>query len=331
MSFADLKRNREKMFQNLNKQMEQDKGGRQKDDRIWYPAVDQAGNGFAEIRFLPAPGDEPCPYVKVYNHGFKGPRGWYIENSLTTLGKDDFVSEENQRLWNVDDKVERAANQAAIKGSKKNPGRKRNLNYFANVYIVNDPANTENNGQVKLFRYGAKIHEKLMEAMQPDPLDPDSKQINPFDLFGPDPKNNQPGGANFKLKIRNNAEGFRSYEKSTFADPAPLFDDEDEMEAVWKKAFSLQEIIAPDKFKSYEELKARYLKIMGQDGRAPSNGPTASEPEPTPHRIVNEPKVSKAEEKAPWDEEETVVETTPQNVASGDDDDLDYFRSIAES
>jgi hypothetical protein len=149
MSFADLKRNREKMFQQLNKQIEQDKsGGVQKDERIWYPAVDQAGNGYAEVRFLPAPGDEPCPYVKVYSHGFKGPGGWYIENSLTTIGKQDYVAEENSRMWNVEDPVEQRQNRAIIRGDakKKIPGRKRNLSYFANVYIVNDPANPENNG-----------------------------------------------------------------------------------------------------------------------------------------------------------------------------------------
>lgn len=327
MSFADLKRNREKMFQNLNKQMEQEKAGfNQKDDRIWYPAVDQAGNGFAEIRFLPAPGEEPCPYVKVYSHGFKGPGGWYIENSLTTIGKQDYVAEENSRMWNVEDPVEQRQNRAIIRGDakKKIPGRKRNLSYFANVYIVNDPANPENNGQVRLFRYGAKIHEKLMEAMQPDPLDPDAKQVNPFDLFGPAGDN--PGGANFKLKIRKNAEGFRSYDKSVFAEPASLFEDEDEMEAVWKKAYSLQEIIAPDKFKSYDELKARFLKITGKGAPRP-DGPEASEPEPTPSRTRSEPKASKGEEPAPWETDDTVPESA---TAGSDDEDLDYFKSIAE-
>lgn len=330
MSFADLKRNREKMFQNLNKQVEQEKaGGRQKDDRIWYPAVDQAGNGFAEVRFLPAPGEEPCPYVRVYDHGFKGPGGWYIEHSLTTIGKQDFVAEENSRMWNVEDPIEQRANRAIIRGDpkKKIPGRKRNLSYFANVYIVNDPANPENNGTVRLFRYGAKIHEKLMESMQPDPLDPDAKQINPFDLFGP--SGNNPGGANFKLKIRKNAEGFRSYEKSVFAEPGPLFDDEDKMEEVWKKAHSLQEIIAPDKFKSPEELKARYLKVVG--GNTPkgsgAKGPEASEPEPTPRKSV-EKQPSIADEPAPWEEETPALETS---TGGADDDDLDYFKSIAEA
>jgi hypothetical protein len=331
MSFADLKRNRQKMFEKLNKQIEnENSGGRQKDERIWYPDVDQAGNGYAEIRFLPAPGDEPCPYVKVYSHGFKGPGGWYIENSLTTIGKQDFVGEENQRLWNVEDPVARATHRALIRGDarRKIPGRKRNLSYFANIYIVSDPANPENNGQVRLFRFGQKIYDKLQEAMQPDPLDPDAKQINPFDLFGPDPKTGAPGGANFKIKIRKNNEGFRSYEKSTFGEPAPLFDDDDKMEEVWKKAHSLQELIAPDKFKSYDELKARYLRVVGGNRSSePTNGPDQSEPEPTPRRSV-EQKPSGASEKAPWEDDDDV---TPSTSDDDDEDGLDYFKSIADS
>jgi hypothetical protein len=333
MSFADLKRNRNKMFEQLNKQIEKDKsGGFQKDERIWYPEVDQIGNGYAEVRFLPAPDGEPCPYVKMYSHGFKGPGGYYIENSLTTIGKQDFVGEENQRLWNIEDPVEQRANRALIRGDakKKIQGRKRNLSYFANVYIVKDPAKPENQGQVRLYRYGAKVHEKLMEAMQPDPHDPDAKQINPFDMFGPDPKNNQPGGANFKIKIRNNAEGFRSYEKSVFADPAPLFDDDDQMEEVWKKAHSLQDLIAPDKFKSYDELKEKYLRVIGGNQRRGNsqNVPEQSEDAPEPSRQTS-PKKTSAEEPAPW---ETDGDTTPAttDAAAEDDEDLNYFRSLTE-
>lgn len=329
MSFADLKRNREKMFQTLNKQIEKDNSnGNRKDERIWYPAVDQAGNGFAEIRFLPAPNDEPVPYVKIYSHGFQGTGGWYIENSLTTIGKQDFIGEENSRMWNVEDPVEQRQNRAIIRGDakKKIQGRKRNLSYFANIYIVSDPANPENNGQVRLFRYGAKIHEKLMEAMQPDPLDPDAKVINPFDLFGPDLKAKPPqcGGANFKLKIRKNAEGFRSYEKSVFGDPAPLFDDDAQLEDVYKKAFSLQELIAPDKFKSYEDLKKQFLRAVGRQESA-VNGPEASVDEPSPSGSRNSA-APKASKKAPWEEES---EGMPSDKVETESDDLDYFRKIA--
>lgn len=332
MSFADLKRNRDKMFQQLNDQIEKDKtGGRQKDERIWYPKVDQAGNGYAEIRFLPAPDGEACPYVKLFEHGFKGPGGWYIEKSLTTIGKQDFVAEENQRLWNVTDEVEKRANQALIRGDfkKKIPGRKRNLSYFANVYIINDPAEPENNGTVRLFRYGKQLHDRLMEFMQPDPNDPDARKVNPFDLFGPgkDPEK-QPGGANFKLKIGKNSEGARSYVKSDFREVGPLFDDEDKMEEVWKKAYSLQEIIDPKNFKSYEELKERYLRVVGNAPRGGrNNAPEASEPEPTVDRLSN--RRTAAEEPAPWDQD--TGDNPPADATAGDDDeDLAYFRSIAE-
>ncbi len=163
-----------------------------------------------------------------------------------------------------------------------------------------------------------------MEVMQPDPIDPDAKQINPFDLFGPSGTN--PGGANFKLKIRKNSDGFRSYEKSVFADPASLFEDEDQMEEIWKKAYSLQEIISPDKFKSPEELKERFLKVVGNQAKGGSTGPEASEPEPEPSKVTKQKKTA-PEESPPWEEETPALET----ASGGDDEDLDYFKGIAES
>jgi hypothetical protein len=217
------------------------------DDRFWYPNVDKAGNGYAVFRFLPAPGDEDVPFIRMFEHGFKGPTGsWYIENSLTTLGKQDPVAEYNTQLWN-----------SGIESDKEIARKqKRKLHFVSNIYIITDQQNPENEGKVFLFKYGKKVFDKLNEAMNPQFADEDP--MNPFDLWA---------GANFKLKIRN-VEGYRNYDKSEFASAGPLFPDDEKMEAVWKQAHSLQAFLAPSNFKSYDELKAKLHKVLGLDGSA---------------------------------------------------------------
>lgn len=228
----------------LTNELQKLQGNTQSDDRFWRPEVDKAGNGYAVIRFLPPPKGEDVPFVRYYNHSFKGPTGqWYIENSLTTLGKQDPVGEYNARLWNTG--IE----------SNKDIVRKqgRNTNYVSNIYVVEDPANPENVGKVFLYRYGKKIFEKLNDAM--NPKFQDEKPINPFDFWQ---------GANFKLKIRN-VEGYRNYDKSEFASPGPLFDDDDKLKAIWEKESSLQEFLDPKNYKSYEELQKKFFEVIGQN------------------------------------------------------------------
>ena len=219
----------DKLTSELNKISGSGQTDNKKDDRFWYPNVDKAGNGYAVIRFLPPPSNEDTPFVRIFEHGFQGPTGsWYIENSLTTIGKPDPVGELNNTLWNsgLDSDKEIARKQ------------KRKLHFISNVYVITDQQNPENEGKVFLFKYGKKIFDKLNEAMNPEFADEDA--LNPFDFWE---------GANFKLKIRN-VEGYRNYDKSEFAKPTALFEDDDEMETVWKKQHSLQEFIAPGKFKS---------------------------------------------------------------------------------
>jgi hypothetical protein len=216
-----------------------------KDDRFWYPNVDKAGNGYAVIRFLPAPGDEDVPFVRLFEHGFKGPTGsWYIENSLTTIGKTDPVSEYNTTLWN-----------SGLESDKEIARKqKRKLHFVSNVYVITDQQNPENEGKVFLFKYGKKIFDKLNDVMNPS--FPDQDPMNPFDLWA---------GANFKLKIRN-LEGYRNYDKSEFAAPGPLSNDDEEMESFWKKTHSLKAFLDPSNFKPYDELKAKLHKVLGLDG-----------------------------------------------------------------
>ena len=212
-----------------------------KDDRLWKPEMDKSGNGYAVIRFLPAVDGEDLPWAKVWNHAFQGPTGqWYIENSLTTIGQKDPVSEHNTRLWNT-----------GLESDKEIARKqKRKLQYFSNIYVVSDSKHPENDGKVFLYRYGKKIFDKVMEAMQP--AFEDEKAINPFDFWE---------GANFKLKVRK-VDGFWNYDKSEFADVSPLLDDDDAIEEIWKRQYPLAEHTAATNFKSYDELKTRLDTVL---------------------------------------------------------------------
>ena len=293
MSFANLKKQSSNLDK-LAKAIEQLNSSEnpQKEDNFWKPEVDKAGNGYAVIRFLPAPevdGDEGLPWVKVFDHGFQGPGGWYIENSLTTLGQKDPVSEYNTQLWN-----------SGIEANKEVARKqKRRLSYITNIYVVEDPKNPDNEGKVFLYKFGKKIFDKINEAMNPQ--FEDEKALNPFDLWG---------GANFKLKIRN-VEGYRNYDKSEFESPSTLGDfGDDKLEAIWKKEYSLKEFLDPSKFKSYDELKARLDKLLGLDGSAPK-----------PRTTVEQAKAAApAARKA---------EPVDAGIAE-DDDDLAYFSKLAE-
>ena len=211
------------------------------DERLWKPELDKSGNGYSVIRFLPSPEGEDLPWAKVWNHAFQGPTGqWYIENSLTTIGQKDPVSEYNSKLWNsgVESDKEIARKQ------------KRKLQYFSNILVVSDPKHPENEGRVFLFRYGKKIFDKMMEAMQP--AFEDESPINPFDFWE---------GADFKLKIRK-VDGFWNYDKSEFAAASPIADDESKIETIWKSQYSLAEKLDASNFKSYDELSTRFHAVI---------------------------------------------------------------------
>tara|TARA_S200002703_G_scaffold151917_1_gene151809 strand:- start:328 stop:1263 length:936 start_codon:yes stop_codon:yes gene_type:complete len=306
-SFSALKKARTSSFDKLNSQLQKmNQTGNKGDDRFWKPEVDKAGNGYAVIRFLPAPQGEDMPFVRMWDHGFQGPGGWYIENSLTTLSQDDPVSEYNSKLWNSghDEDKETARKQ------------KRRLNYIANIYVVKDSANPSREGQVYLYKFGKKIFDKLNDAMNPQ-YD-DESPINPFDFWE---------GADFKLKIRQ-VEGYRNYDKSEFdkvsvlsgADGAELSDET--LEEVWGKQHSLQEIVDPKNFKSYDELKAKLYKVLGLDGSTHAPTVTAEDDNAAMGFTPNF-----KERSAP----ESEVTSSPTLASDdGDDESLDFFKSLAE-
>lgn len=251
LSFAELKKQREATKAKLSGELtKMNTAGAKDDDRFWYPDTDKAGNGFAIVRFLPAPEGEDVPFVRLWEHRFQGPGGWYIENSLTTIGQQDAIAEYNSELWNSTTDDNAPARQQVRK-------QKRKLIYISNVYIIKDPANPENEGKVKLFKYGKKVFDKLNEVMNPPAIEQE-EPMNPFDLWE---------GANFKIKIRQ-VDGYRNYDKSEFDTVAPLAESDDEMEEIWRKAYSLAEQIAPDKFKSPEKLKASLDRVLRKSAGA---------------------------------------------------------------
>jgi hypothetical protein len=262
-SFADLKRSRQSSLDKLlneTTKVQEGSGGGGKDERFWSPDVDKAGNGFAVIRFLPAPQNEEIPWVRVFTHGFQGPGGWFIENSLTTLNKKDPVSEFNSKLWNRGDDD----------GKTQARKQKRRLTYISNIMVVEDPKHPENEGKVFLYKFGKKIFDKINLLMNPE--FPDEEARNPFDLWE---------GSNFKLKIRN-VQGYRNYDRSEFDPTTALDEDDDKMEETWKTQYSLQEFIEPKNFKTYDELNAKLNKVLGLDGSAPKPSTTVEDVEEAP-------------------------------------------------
>ena len=289
-SFASLKKNRSADLEKLNQSIEKINNPKnnfsREDERFWKAELDKSGSGYAVIRFLPSPENEDMPYVRVFNHGFQGPGGWYIENSLTTIGQKDPLAEYNSTLWN-----------SGIEANKEIARKqKRRLTYFSNIYVVEDKANPQNEGKVFLFRYGKKIFDMISSMANPE--FEDETQVDVFNLWD---------GANFKLKIRK-LDGYSNYDKSEFVTAAPLFEDDDKLEAVWKQQHSLEEFVNESNFKSFDELKSRLDVVLGKVETPAMSAPSSVE-----------------DTSAPFDDGE------PITSESSNDDNLDYFKKLAEA
>ena len=304
MSFADLKSKSMDVSKLVSAANEMTGGSTEKksygDDRFWKPTVDEGGNGYAVIRFLPAGEGQELPWVRYWDHFFKGPSGqWYIEKSLTTVGQNDPVSELNSRLWNsgVEDDKEIARKQ------------KRRLHYVSNILVVNDPSNPANNGKVFLYDFGKKIFDKIMDKMQPE--FPGEEPVNPFDFWN---------GADFQLKIRNVA-GYRNYDKSEFKAPSALYEaDEVKLEATYNQMFDIAEFTDPASFKSYDELKGRLQVVLGEavGGNAVASTANVSQTaEENVGRSAPEPEIVSAQAPTVGTEED-------------EDDTLSYFAKMAQ-
>ena len=295
MNFQQLKQNSQSQIDAISQALNQTQLKKESygDDRIWKCERDKSGNGYAVIRFLPPSEGEDLPWVRIFSHGFQGKGGWYIENSLTTLNQDDPVSEYNRELWN--NGTEAGKNQARE--------QKRRLNYFSNILVIQDPTNPENEGRAHLFKYGKNFFDKINDLMNPEY--PDEKPVNPFDLWT---------GADFKLKVRM-LDGYVNYDKSEFAPSSPIYDNDAELEKLWKSQYKLNELIDPSNFKSYDELKTKLDRILGL---------TSFTPEP----VQNEPTIS-AMEAPKFNTAEEV--SLPSSGGDDEDDTLAYFKKLAEN
>jgi hypothetical protein len=294
-SFEALKETRKTSFDKLNAELsklnQSTNNQADSEENFWKPDVDKAGNGYAVIRFLPAPSGEDVPFVRIWDHGFQGPGGWYIEKSLTTFAQPDPVSEYNSKLWATG----MESNKDLVRKQK------RRLSYFSNILVVKDPTRPDNEGKVFLYKYGKKIFDKLNEAMNPEFSDETAK--NPFDLWE---------GANFKLKIRQ-VEGYRNYDKSEFDTVSPVSNDDEVLKKIWDSEYSLQELLDKKHFKSYEDLKRRLEKAIGVS-------------ENTPYSPMNEPEMASA---PVFKAAAAPVAATAVSAFDDEDEDLSFFKNLA--
>ena len=295
-SFASLKKSRSNDLQKLQSEVEKINNPKnnysREDERFWKAEIDKSGNGYAVIRFLPPPNDEEMAWAKIFNHGFQGPGGWYIENSLTTIGQKDPLAEYNSTLWN-----------SGIEANKEIARKqKRRLTYFSNIYVVEDKANPQNEGKVFLFRYGKKIFDMVSSMANPE--FEDETQVDVFNFWE---------GANFKLKIRK-LDGYSNYDKSEFITAAPLSEDDDKMEGVWKEQHSLDEFTDEKNFKSFDELKSRLDTVLGNVPSPAMSAPSSVE-----------------ESSAPFDGGRPITSTPSSTGETTNDDNLDYFKKLAEA
>jgi hypothetical protein len=305
MSFAALKSNRtdlSKLVEAASSGPGETKTDNRNDERFWQPTRDKAGNGYAVIRFLPGDAEAPTPWVRYWDHFFKGPTGqWYVEKSLTSIGQADPLSESNSKLWNEDgsEEAKRIVRE-----------RKRNLRYIANVLIISDPSAPENEGQVKMYRFGKKIFDKIMDSMQPQ--FPDEAPVNPFDMWN---------GADFTVKIRK-VEGYPNYDASAFKSPSAMTGSDEDLEAIYNKQHDMTEWTDPKNFKTYDELKSRLAMVLGEsaprtvreqvslDTSQAYTAPTAAAP--TEPVGAPQPEISTAE-----------------NTNLDEDDTMSYFAKLA--
>lgn len=317
MGFKDLKKSSGGGFDKLSSELNKlaKKGSDSyKDDRFWRPELDKSSNGFAVIRFLPPVEGEDIPWARCFTHGFQGPGGWFIENCPTTVGKKCPVCEANSRLWNSGDEGDKDIARQ----------RKRRLHYVSNILVVSDPSAPQNEGKVFLFKYGKKIHDKVVQAMQPE--FEDEKPINPFDFWK---------GADFKLKIRKVA-GYINYDKSEFDAPSELFDGDDtKLESLWKKQYSLKEFTSPETHKSFDELKARYDVVMGlSDAGVPRKSSAEDvdldEEEETPRATFKPSGAAKPAAPAPAKKPAPAPKKVQESEDEDDSDDaMSYFERLA--
>lgn len=249
--------NKEKKEEAFKKEALQESGSYDNDDkRFWKPTMDKVKEvGGAVIRFLPE-GNESnlLNYVKYFEHSFKNPENgkWYIERSLSSLPElgQDSIALLNKKLWSSSSEKDHPHKKIASR-------QKRNTKYIANVLVINDPANPDNNGKVFLYKFGPAIYDKIKEAKFPTEDAITGKKasaLDPFDIID---------GANFEIRIKNTDNGW-SYLDSRFATVTPLATNDAVFDAILNQLYDLTEFIEVKNYKSNQVLDKRLIEVLGK-------------------------------------------------------------------
>lgn len=323
-TLADIRKNRSALLKKVEQSLQSQEGGgdRKEDDRFWKPTRDAAGNGSAIIRFLPPMKDDELPWVKVYSRAFKVPatNKWYINEDLSTIGQTDPVYEYIKPMYDSGDEEQKKI--AAT--------MKRKTSYISNVLIIKDPGNPENEGKVKLFKYGKKIYDMIKSKAQPTFEDETAVYVYDIDE-----------GANFRLRIKT-VDGYPNYDSSIFDSPSALCGgDDDEIEKIIDQYIPLSEFLDPSKFKSYDQLKKELDRALGLTGGPVGRAEDEIKKPAAKEEVKIPEKKAKEEKKAapPWDDDDDEIDTKPtkvekvakeekKNVVDDDDDDLELFKEM---
>lgn len=191
------------------------------------------GNTFT-VRLLPFAKDPSKTFFHYYQHGWNSfATGQYTSAiSLQTFGERDPIAEERYKILRTGSEEEKEKAKAIVRSEK----------WLVNVYVVNDPVNPENNGKVKMLRYGKQIHNIITDAIEGE----DAAELGPriFDLG--------PNGVNFRVKVEKQGD-FPTYVSSKFGMPSAIDNlDEDRHNTIYENVFELSSVFS---VKSATELK----------------------------------------------------------------------------
>lgn len=255
MDFKSFKKGKGKLEKSVAKMKDQNPKFK-KDERFWLPTKDDTGSSNALIRLMPQPDIEQPPTISFFQHGFKEKGKWFIENCPSTFAEPCPVCEHIQPYWDED--TEEASNYARRYS--------RTKQFICNILVIKDLIKPDNNGKVKLFKFGIKIYEKIEEKIFPE-----SELDTPVQIFDPWE------GVAFKLKLRQKASR-NNYDNSEFADNAgPVAPNDEELEVIFNQLVDLNEFLARDKFTSYEKMAKKFYRIMKIDGGAATSAKPATD------------------------------------------------------
>jgi hypothetical protein len=338
-SFAELLKNRKKDSETLSKKVEElKKGGtsydKEPDPRIWTGTKhlkNKDGNGRATIRFLPAPMGEENAFVLYYSYFHKHqPKNaatvkYYVENSLKTFGNDekDPAYDYNGTIW---------ADTSLSDDAKKKKQIRRQKKYVSNILVVDDPVKPEYNGKVMIFEYGPEIYKLIEARMHPDPSVSKDKPANPFDPLE---------GCNFELKIvskKIDDSLVPSYASSTFEQPAPFADSEEEMERIWNSCYPLAaDFLDRAKYAPYEKQLKNFIRVFGFDPTPSEDAPKASsKPKESKEEAPKKSLKEEIDDEIPFSGSDSKDDEPPFDVddkteTTSDDDDDDFFSRFKQS